>query len=55
MNREQETRRAIEYHFKTNRPNINSRILANIAISLAMIVDILNENEQQKGDKNDRD
>lgn len=51
MSREEETRRVIEYYFKTNHTNTDSNILAEIAVSLAMIVDMLKESEPQEGSK----
>ena len=53
MSREEETKRVIEYYSKTNHTNADSKILAEIAVSLAMIIDILKESEPQKGAEND--
>ena len=49
MSREEETKRVIEYYSKlTNHTIADSKILAEIAISLAMIVDMLKESEPQE-------
>ena len=49
MGREEETKRVIEYYFKnTLITDLQSKILAEIAISLAMIVDMLKESQPQE-------